>query len=200
MHEPLNIDSLIVAAKRFPKLPLWVQHEFSCCSGMLGIWQKAYGEVKEPYAMLGDDSYHIGMQWLKGEGAIADWGCGPGYAKRFCPEGQEYVGIDGSPGPHTTLQVDLRRHITAYPNIFCRHVLEHNIRWQELLQNILSCFTRRMSLVTFLPLRPYTQLADAQDEVPYLHLSEPLLRQLLAPYYKSHTALPDGQIVWHLAK
>jgi hypothetical protein len=41
-----------------------------------------------------------------------------------------------------------------------RHVLEHNVQWQPILDNALSSFTNRMVLVVFTPAVESTRIID----------------------------------------
>ena len=109
-------------------------------------------------ARYGDDTtYREGIAFLDGHGTIEDWGCGPGYARRFVRE-SGYVGVDGSPSSAADKVVDLRAYTSRTECIFMRHVLEHNHEWRRILANAVASFTRRMVLVIFTPFAETTRV------------------------------------------
>ena len=111
-----------------------------------GAWQ--YHTLKK--FNYGDDTTYLkGMAFLDGHGTIEDWGCGFAHARAFVVQ-SPYIGVDGS-SQHADRIVDLRRYRSHVECIFMRHVLEHNVQWQPILDNALSSFTSRMVLVVFTP-------------------------------------------------
>lgn len=94
-------------------------------------------------------SYRLGLEWLEPCDLVEDWGCGLGWARTLV-EPERYRGVDGSPG-HADVVADLCEYRSDVPGVFMRHVLEHNYRWPEILDNAVASFTRRMSIVLFTP-------------------------------------------------
>lgn len=128
---------------------------------MAGKWD--YSKYDRPWR-YGDDNltYVKGMEWLAGCATIEDWGCGMAWAKQFTPKGSTYVSVDGSASKFTDKVEDLVLYKTKVEGIFMRHVLEHNLDWEEILKNFMSSFTKKASLVFFTPWRDKTEavLAD----------------------------------------
>lgn len=154
-----------------------------------GRW--TYEGFTTPYCYGGKDSYWLGMSWLTGCAVIEDWGCGCAYAKNYTPTGSQYVGVDGSPSQWTAIVDNLEARRSQPEGLFMRHVLEHNPNWRLVLANALTAFTRRMSLITFLPLA----VADASigelrpggsvaTPVPNIRLSAGDLWVAVAPYVR----------------
>jgi len=121
-------------------------------------WDSGYrlwpGRV--PYGS--EETYGQSLTWLLETcRSIEDWGAGPAWARNWIPEGVRYLPIDFAasavrPGWSEVL-ADLATYESTRPDgIFMRHVLEHSDAWREILANALASFTRRMVLVTFIPL------------------------------------------------
>ena len=83
---------------------------------------------------------------------IEDWGCGHGGFKDFIRKDQNYIGIDGSKSKYADKIVDLENYRSTVDAIHMRHVLEHNPKWELVLQNALLSFKKRMVLTLFTPL------------------------------------------------
>jgi hypothetical protein len=107
---------------------------------------------------FGDETtYVMGLGWLYREcETVQDWGAGPAYGRRFCPEGKSYFAVDGSPTSEPF--VDLVCELSAWrpdpkpDGIFMRHILEHNnTGWKDLLAHALDSCTKRFCLVIFTP-------------------------------------------------
>jgi hypothetical protein len=109
-----------------------------------------------PPASYGDaTTYRLAANFLRDQPMVEDWGCGRGYMrevlKDVTPPGFIYRGIDGSISPAAAETVDLATYRSEVPAIFMRHVLEHNWRWEEILDSaILSC-QRKLCVVLFTP-------------------------------------------------
>lgn len=120
---------------------------------MIGLWQHG----PELARFGGDDvTYRKAADFLYGLPVVEDWGCGGGWFSKFLTR-SDYVGIDGSPGPRTSVVTDLRTYRSAAPGIMLRHVLEHNEHWMLVLANALCSFRNRMVLVVFTPSVPVTR-------------------------------------------
>lgn len=126
---------------------------------MLGKWALRYQSgVAFPY---GDEiSYLKAAQFLNNCGRIEDWGCGTAWARRYF---KNYFGIDGTPGFADHVE-DLRLYRSKTDCIHLRHVLEHNLNWQIILENALESFTKRLVLTIFTPLAPQTHLLGTTKE------------------------------------
>lgn len=92
--------------------------------------------------------------------------------------------MDGSHTPFADRIADLETYRTTCEGLLLRHVLEHNYRWRDILDNALVSFTRRLVLILFTP------LAESEAElarcgltgVPDLSLPETELRRRLAAF------------------
>jgi hypothetical protein len=122
----------------------------------VGKWAQAYKglESPEPY----DDvfTYEVAAQFLEPCELVEDWGCGKGWARTIF-DASRYRGVDGSRTPFTDVVADLVNYRSKVPGILIRHVLEHNYRWAEILDNALASFCERMVLVIFTPLSEKTR-------------------------------------------
>jgi len=129
----------------------------------LGKWERWYsmlGEDPEPY---GDSpSYQLAADFVKGL-AVADWGCGKGWMRRFiAPE--LYHGVDGSASPFADEVVDLTDYHTPSPAIILRHVLEHDYNWKLILRNAVAAAQQRLVVVLFTPPVDVTTVIAFNDE------------------------------------
>jgi len=143
--------------------------------GMWGDWN----EVAEPQPYGHSPTFELGARWLQGCSLIEDWGCGRGWFSTLI-EPARYRGVDGT-SPFAAVTADLTEYSSSVPGIFMRGVLEHNLRWEAVLDNALRSFTERMALVLFTPLEESTRQIDWVDPpgVPDLSfaladLSEPI--------------------------
>lgn len=145
---------------------------------MTGLWEKHYEGELSRLAYGDTTTYYRGAEWLALCQTIEDWGCGLGYFKTCCMFPERVVGIDGSWSRFADKTVDLREYTSNVEGIFMRHVLEHNLEWERILENALASFTRRMCLVLFTPLLEthailgYTDLG-APQQTPVGLLSHP---------------------------
>jgi hypothetical protein len=160
-------------------------------SSMTGKWNLKY----TGQSSYGDDTtYRKGMAFLDGHGTIEDWGCGKGHARRFV-EKSRYIGIDGSWGPFTDKIVDLEDYTSSPDCIFMRHILEHNHNWQEILENALSSFSKRMVLIIFTPFVEQTrQISTNWSAVPDISFRrEDLLDHFKNLRYREESLITDTQ-------
>lgn len=125
----------------------------------VGKWDDWHTTVK-PFGE--PTSYSLGADWLGPCESIEDWGAGAGYLSKLI-DPIRYTGIDGSPGPCTTVIADLTTYRSQTSGLFMRHVLEHNFEWKKILDNALSSFTERMFLVLFTPLADETHDTEFED-------------------------------------
>lgn len=133
-----------------------------------GLWKDELRPVK--YGQ-DDITYERGMSWLDETCAtVEDWGCGPGYAKRFL-HNAAYKGIDGSAGHGVDEVADLRYYRSGPDGIFMRHVLEHNVDWHMVLGSALSSFRKRMTLVMFTPFSGHTHPIESSLGYPVPDIS-----------------------------
>jgi hypothetical protein len=89
--------------------------------------------------------------------SIEDWGCGVCILKKYLNPDQVYIGIDGSDTKYQSLIADLATYKSKVDGIFMKHVLEHNVQWKQILQNMLESFTKRCVLILFTPFSHETQ-------------------------------------------
>jgi hypothetical protein len=149
-----------------------------------GRWDAVYASASESAPYGDDTTYQIAAYFLGRCRTVEDWGCGLGWFRRFLPPDCDYSGVDGSHSPFADRIVDLETYRTTCEGLLLRHVLEHNYRWREILDNALASFTRRLALVLFTPLaESETELARCgRTGVPDLSLPEAELRQRLAAF------------------
>lgn len=151
--------------------------------GILGKWN--YGTTPQfPY---GDEtSYQKAMDFLDGPYIIEDWGSGVSWARKFVKRGR-YIGLDGSWSHHCDQVVDLRTYRSQADAILLRHVLEHNLEWQKIIENALASFQRKLVLILFTPFSESTHVmtmgpvGGGNDTVPDISFKrEDILKYLLA--------------------
>lgn len=126
-----------------------------------GKWD-GWHNTKKPRAFGNTASYALGAEWLADCELVEDWGCGSGWMTQFIPP-ERYRGVDGSESPFAEVTADLTKYRSEVPGIFMRHVLEHNYRWSDVLDNALASFTERMFLVLFTPLVEETHDTEFED-------------------------------------
>jgi hypothetical protein len=118
-------------------------------------WFGLMGDDPRPQLFGDDVTYRTGAEWLAECSLVQDWGCGKGGLRHFI-EPQRYWGIDGSATPFADEIADLAAYRSQTPGLFMRHVLEHDYRWRDILDNAVASFTERMVLVIFTPLQKVT--------------------------------------------
>lgn len=129
----------------------------------VGKWDAWFASVTEPEPFGKSVTYELGAAWLAGCSVVADWGCGKGWLRNHI-DPYRYRGIDGSRSPFTDEIVDLADYRSEVPGIFMRHVLEHDYRWKQILDNAVASFTERMVLIVFTPMSEWThELIFASD-------------------------------------
>lgn len=130
----------------------------------VGLWEEMFREAKEPRPFANTVTYELGAEWLDGLD-IEDWGCGMGWLRTLVPPGR-YRGIDGSRSKFVDEVVDLAEYRSRTPGLFMRHVLEHDFRWRQILDNAIASFSERMFLVLFIPLSEETRDLTPGDNSP----------------------------------
>jgi len=118
----------------------------------LGKWSSWYDTATEqlPYAGLdGQLTYRLASKWLTGL-PVEDWGCGYGWFKNV--HDAPVHGIDGTDSHWCDEVADLVEYRSTTPGLLLRHVLEHELRWERVLDNAVASFEKRMVIVLFTPL------------------------------------------------
>jgi len=106
---------------------------------------KCYGKVA---------SYEMAAAFLDVKGwVVEDWGCGRAFAKQYFKQAR-YVGVDGSESRFCDVVDDLRTRNSVVDGILLRHVLEHNLMWQWILQGAIRCCPKRLCVVFFQAFQP----------------------------------------------
>jgi hypothetical protein len=134
-----------------------------------------------------EDSYKVGMGWLKDCEVVEDWGCGPAYSKNY--RVGKYIGVDGTEG-FCDKQAALESYTSEVEGIFMRHVLEHNLSWKPILENALRSFTKRMSLIFFTPWAEKTFVVHEWKGIPFISFKKEEILELINPYLIKEVAVP----------
>ena len=125
-------------------------------SSNVGKWSKAYRGLAGPEPYDDTMTYGVGVEFLSSCSLIEDWGCGKGWLRTLVTA-ERYRGIDGTATQYTDAVADLVDYRSQVPAIFMRHILEHNYRWPEILDNALASFAERMVLILFTPVGDRTR-------------------------------------------
>lgn len=120
-----------------------------------GRWDDWYDSADKQLPYGDTDTYRLGGTWLQSCDEVEDWGCGLGWFRIYRTHG--YIGIDGSSTKFADVHANLADYRSDVPGIFMRHVLEHNHRWPNILDNAVASFRQRMALILFTPLADRTQ-------------------------------------------
>lgn len=115
----------------------------------LGKWTKLY-EGKETDHRYGDGgTYPIAAEFLADCDVVEDWGCGLGAFKAFCKT--RYIGVDGSHSKYADVIADLAVYRSSPDGILLRHVLDHNVQWEAILDNALASARKKLMVILFTP-------------------------------------------------
>jgi hypothetical protein len=133
-----------------------------------GKWDRCYKELDQnsPRGYGADVSYEKAAAFFSDVDLVEDWGCGAGGFKRIWKK--NYIGIDGSNTPFADRIVDLCSYRSDVDGILIRHILEHNVLWENILRNAIASFRKKLCLVLFTPLVEKTrQIAyHEKNDVP----------------------------------
>lgn len=134
---------------------------------MLNRWN--YSLVSDVcYADPAQQSYKKAAQFL-GD-TVEDWGCGTAWARRFF---KNYRGIDGSPHPNNDAVIDLVNYTSNVDNILMREVLEYNIAWKKVLDNVKKSFKKKFCLIISTPFAEKTHIDNYSNKgVPELRFNK----------------------------
>lgn len=130
-------------------------------------------EADDPQPYGNSDSYQLLADWVADCELVEDWGCGKGWMRKFV-DADRYVGIDGTRSPFADIHTDLVDYTSSAAGIVIRHVLEHDQRWELILDNALASFRQRLGLALFTPLQDATQVIDRTEivDVPDIGFAE----------------------------
>lgn len=134
-----------------------------------------------------EDSYKVGMAWLRDCRVVEDWGCGPAHSKVY--RVGQYIGVDGTEG-YCDIQASLENYTSSVEGIFMRHVLEHNLEWKKILENALESFTNRMSLIFFTPWADKTSVVHEWQDIPFISFNKEEILELLNPFLIKEIVVP----------
>jgi hypothetical protein len=134
----------------------------------VGRWDFFYADKPEhPFGYDDSPAFKMGADFLADCETVADWGCGGGNFSRFV-EPERYVGVDGSKTWAVSVVADLEEYRGESDGIFLRGVLEHNYKWDKVLENALASFRKRMVLVFFTDFHAGPEDAfELSYELPY---------------------------------
>jgi hypothetical protein len=156
---------------------------------VVGKWNYSNGK-QFPY---GDPTtYGKAMSFLEGCGVVEDWGCGTAYARHFLKTGK-YVGIDGSPSIFADKVVDLRKYRSDADGVLIRHILEHNVHWEEILSNAVASFKQKFVLILFTPFSGETKvMVEGRDGIPDISFKREDIMSRLSPHGFREESLRTG--------
>jgi hypothetical protein len=127
----------------------------------VGLWDAwNSGTVPAPYANT--RTYREAERWLRECDLVEDWGCGRRWFSTI--RKGRYLGVDGS-GEYADVITDLAHYRSRPDGILLRHVIEHDYRWREILDNAVASFKYRMMLVIFTPLAEETHEIAFTEEL-----------------------------------
>lgn len=159
---------------------------------MIGKWEQFGWKDLPPQPPEDDTTFRLGARWLR-DLDVEDWGCGTGWLSVVGNTTiGNYRGIDGTRTPAVAEDgvVDLAEYTSPRCwNIFMRHVLEHNWKWEKVLENALASFEQRLVLVLFTPFtRPvfhgdYAFSLTVMDGIPDLSLPRGDIVKRLEPFW-----------------
>jgi hypothetical protein len=125
----------------------------------LGKWDRWYENLDSQTMSAfryGDTvTYRMAAAFMVDVKMLEDWGCGAAGFKRFYRG--SYVGVDGSHTPFADRIVDLCEYESNADGILIRHVLEHNYRWEAILDAAVRSFNKKLCLILFTPFADRTK-------------------------------------------
>lgn len=114
-----------------------------------GKWDAVYQDLSEERVWGDETTYRLAAEYLADVDVVEDWGCGSGGFRHFCKT--KYIGIDGSATPFADKIVDLASYTSSADGILLRHVLEHNLDWEKILDNAVKSFRKKLCIILFTP-------------------------------------------------
>lgn len=168
----------------------------------VGKWEPLFREEPNPRSFGDIESYSVACGLLDNPGLVEDWGCGCGYARRFFKLAS-YVGVDGSYSEHCDVVDDLRTRSSNPDGILIRHILEHNIRWMDLLKNALKMAKRKVVIVFFLPFSTLEgeHKADDRGIVTFSLCRDAVLDVLKHQNFSvSEQIMENGEVIWECSR
>lgn len=121
---------------------------------MLGKWNY-HPKGSVCYSDSKQESYKKSAEFL-GD-TVEDWGCGTGWSKNYF---KNYRGIDGSYHPNVDEIVDLVDYTSDVDNILIRQVLELNIEWKKIIENLKKSFKKKLCIIIFTPTGDTTHIIE----------------------------------------
>lgn len=164
----------------------------------LNKWDYSQEIGNIPYGDV--ESYRRAASFLDVPGTVEDWGCGRAYARQFFKTAK-YIGVDGTASRYCDEHDDLRLRVSSPDGILLRHVLEHNVCWQWILQAACRAARRKLCLVHFIAFaeRP-VPLRDTNKGVYIQHLVERDVENILNDWIVDKDKLPSGEEIWYCVK
>lgn len=129
----------------------------------VGAWNQHYLNLTEPHRYGDLLSYQMAAAWMIGCATVEDWGCGGGFLRQFI-DPDAYVGVDGSCSPFADRIDDLVTYRSEAEGIVLRHVLEHDMNWELILENALASARKRLFIALFTPLRAKTEVLMVEPD------------------------------------
>jgi hypothetical protein len=124
----------------------------------LGRWDGVYRNAARRQSYKDTLTSEKAAAFLEVCASVEDWGCGWGLFRAYLKDSVRYRGIDGSQSPFADEVADLCSYRSQVEGILLRHVLEHNPAWEQVLENALCSFTKRLVIVLFTPFTDVTQV------------------------------------------
>lgn len=165
----------------------------------VGVWSERYKGATQPASYGDEGSYRLAASILDKGGVIEDWGCGLAYARKFFTR-TKYIGIDGSWSRMCDEVDDLEKRDSKPDFILLRHVLEHNIRWANVLRNAVRCAKSQVLVIIFTKFsNPETHYAFDPDGIPCISFSYHDLIEAISPMQPLEFSI-GSEVCWLLDK
>lgn len=134
-------------------------------------WETVHGGKPRQF---GDElTYKLVAEFLEPCSTVEDWGAGSGWLRQYLGEDVKYKAVDGSESSGADVVADLAEY-RAKPRrqgIVLRHVIEHNERWAEILDNAAASFTKRLIVVIHTPAVERTEVVGRDLGLPLIAFS-----------------------------
>lgn len=142
-----------------------------------------------------DETYRRGAAWLADCQAVADWGGGTGYFRRFLRPEVHYTLVDGTVQGEPQVLADLASYHEPCEGIVLRHVLDNTPSWRAVLDNALAAYQHRLVIVTFTPEADRTHQTRLKSGWPITRFAVAELRAVMGPQLVAdesvHTSHPE---------